>query len=142
MSQQRIILSKTDVAKLRSIISEQSRSASRDLDHLAELSEEIDRAKIVDQQALPEDAITLNSIVRVVDTQTQATQEYTLVAPSQADLTSRKLSVTAPLGIALLGFRSGDEVTWEMPGGERRLKILEVVQPSPDNTVVFLPPAA
>jgi regulator of nucleoside diphosphate kinase len=139
---QRIILSKTDVARLRSIISEQSRSAIRDLDHLAELGEEIDRAKIVDPQALPQDAITINSIVRVMDTQTQATDEYTLVTPSHADVTSRRLSVTAPLGIALLGFREGDEVIWEMPGGERRLKILQVVQPPPDNTVVFLPPAA
>ncbi|HMN43011.1 MAG TPA: nucleoside diphosphate kinase regulator [Povalibacter sp.] len=139
---QRIILSKTDVARLRSIISEQSRSAIRDLDHLAALGEEIDHAKIVDPQALPEDAVTLNSIVRVMDTQTRATEEYTLVSPSQADVTSRRLSVTAPLGVALLGFREGDEVIWEMPGGERRLKVLQVVQPPPDGTVVFLPPAA
>ncbi len=139
---QRIILSKTDVARLRSIISEQSRSAIRDLDQLAALGDEIDQARIVDAKALPEDAITLNSVVRVMDAQTRATEEYTLVPPGQADMASRRISVTAPLGVALLGFREGDEIIWEMPGGERRLKVLQVVQPPPDNTVVFLPPAA
>ena len=139
---QRIILSKIDVARLRGIISEQARSAIRDLDQLNALGDEIDRAKVVDAPLLPADAVTLNSVVRVMDTQTHATEEYTLVPPAQANVTLRKISVTAPLGVALLGFREGDEVNWEMPGGERRLKVLQVVQPPPDNVVPFVPPAA
>jgi regulator of nucleoside diphosphate kinase len=139
---QRIILSKTDVARLRGIIAEQARSAIRDLDQLNALGEEIDQAKVVDAPLLPVDAITLNSVVRVMDTQTKATEEYTLVPPAQADVSLRKISVTAPLGVALLGFREGDEVNWEMPGGERRLKVLQVVQPAADNVLPFMPPAA
>jgi regulator of nucleoside diphosphate kinase len=139
---QRIILSKTDVARLRGIIAEQARSAIRDLDQLNALGEEIDQAKVVDAPQLPTDAITLNSVVRVMDTQTHATVDYTLVPPGQADVSLRKISVTAPLGVALLGFREGDEVIWEMPGGERRLKVLQVVQPVPENVLPFVPPAA
>ncbi len=139
----RIILSKTDVARLRKILSEEARSAIRDLDHLAALGEEIDLAHIVEGAALPHDAVTLNAIVRVVDIETNARQEYTLVSPTQADMAARRLSVTAPLGVALLGYRCGDEVTWEMPGGIRRLRIDSVLQPS-DQVVNIrpLPPAA
>lgn len=139
---QRVILSKPDVARLRGIISEQSRSAIRDLDQLAALGEEIDQATVVDAQSLPADAITLNSVVRVMDTQTLATEEYTLVSPAHADMALRRVSVTAPLGVALIGFREGADVTWDMPGGERRLKVLRVIQPSPDSAVAFMPPAA
>lgn len=139
----RIILSKTDVARLRKILSEEARSAIRDLDHLAALGEEIDLAHIVEGSALPADAVTLNAAVSVVDIETGATQEYLLVPPSQADMTARRLSVTAPLGVALLGYRRGDEVTWEMPGGVRRLRIESVAQPA-DQVVNLrpLPPAA
>ena len=104
----RIILSKTDVARLRKILSEEARSAIRDLDDLAALGEEIDLAHIVEGSALPTDAVTLNAVVRVVDIETGAAQDYTLVPPAQADMTSRRLSVTAPLGVALLGYRRGD----------------------------------
>ena len=138
---QRIILSKTDVARLRKILNEQTRSAMRDLDHVTALGEEIDLAHVVESWALPSDAVSLNSTVRIVDTETQALDEYTLVAPAQADMTARRLSVTAPLGVALLGYRKGDEVTWEMPGGIRRLRIEHVVQPSSDEQVRPLPAA-
>lgn len=129
--EQRIVLGSADVARLRGILAELSRSAQRDLGHLSALTGEIDRAKIVEQGSLPPDVIALHSHVSLEDTRTGASEHYVLVPPAEADVASRRVSVTAPLGIALLGFRVGDVVTWEMPGGERRLRILGVRQSGP-----------
>jgi regulator of nucleoside diphosphate kinase len=48
---------------------------------------------------------------------------YTLSYPVEADLDAGKLSVLAPIGTALLGYREGDVVEWPVPGGVRVLKI-------------------
>ncbi len=53
-----------------------------------------------------------------------------LVFPAQADIGAQRLSVLAPVGTALLGYREGDEVEWLTPGGLRRLRIEKVIQPS------------
>lgn len=129
--EQRIVLGSADVARLRGILAVESRSAQRDLDHLSALTGEIDRARIVEQGLLPPDVIALYSQVSLEDAQTGASEEYVLVPPAEADVASRRVSVTAPLGTALLGFRVGDVVAWEMPGGERRLRILGVRQSAP-----------
>jgi regulator of nucleoside diphosphate kinase len=64
--------------------------------------------------------------VQVRDLDSGVRRVYTLVLPSQADVTRGSISILAPLGTALLGYRAGDEVEWRMPGGPVRLTIEEV----------------
>jgi regulator of nucleoside diphosphate kinase len=52
---------------------------------------------------------------------------YTLVFPSAANIAENKLSVLAPLGMALLGYRKGDVIKWPVPSGIRKLKVDEIV---------------
>ena len=121
----RIELSSADMQRLRSIVG--SRAASlRDREHLLDLQEEIDHAKVVDEDDIAADVVTMQSEVRVRDGRTGVARDYTLVSPSQADLAAGRLSVLAPLGTALLGYREGDEVEWQMPGGLRLLRIEKV----------------
>jgi regulator of nucleoside diphosphate kinase len=84
---------------------------------------------VVSEDEMPSDVVTLQSQVRVRDRETGMVSNYTLVAPAQADVSSGYVSVVAPLGTALLGYREGDEVEWQMPGGVRRLWIERVMQP-------------
>jgi len=49
---------------------------------------------------------------------------YTLVFPDDADVSQGKISVLAPIGTAMLGFRVGDTIRWEVPAGVRRIKVL------------------
>ena len=53
---------------------------------------------------------------------------YTLVVPSEADVMRDRISVLAPIGTALLGYRLGDIVEWRVPSGKRRLEIVKVHQ--------------
>jgi regulator of nucleoside diphosphate kinase len=64
--------------------------------------------------------------VRILDLSNGTRQELTLVGPAEANVSARRISVLAPLGTALLGYREGDEVEWLMPGGVRRLRIESV----------------
>jgi regulator of nucleoside diphosphate kinase len=50
-----------------------------------------------------------------------------LVFPGEADIEQHKLSVLAPIGIALLGYKAGDTLEWKVPAGWRRLKVKEVL---------------
>jgi regulator of nucleoside diphosphate kinase len=53
--------------------------------------------------------------------------ELSLVYPSASDTAAKKISILAPIGTAILGYRAGDTVEWEVPAGVRRLKIEDVL---------------
>ena len=50
-----------------------------------------------------------------------------MVFPSRANADEGRISVLAPLGTAVLGYRNDDIIEWDVPGGRRRLKVLQVV---------------
>jgi regulator of nucleoside diphosphate kinase len=50
-----------------------------------------------------------------------------LVFPSEADFDRGRVSILAPIGTALIGYRVGDTVEWKVPSGRRRLRIEEVL---------------
>jgi regulator of nucleoside diphosphate kinase len=124
----RITVTAPDAQRLRAILG--SRGASmHDREHLLDLREEFEQARIVDVRDIPADVVTLQSEVRVRDNDTGVSTAYTVVPPAQANPTSGHVSVLAPLGTALLGYREDDDIEWPMPGGVRRLKIERVTQP-------------
>jgi regulator of nucleoside diphosphate kinase len=95
--------------------------------HLESLAAELERAEIVEDAEIPSDVITMHSRVLVQDLTTGAYRIYTLVFPNEADLVLDKVSVLAPIGTALLGYRTGDIIAWNMPGGTRRLFVKDVL---------------
>lgn len=101
----------------------QPRSASGPM---AQLRTELERAVLVPDEELPPSVARIGSTVRVQDMDTDETDVYTLTLPERADPAQQRISVLAPLGLALLGYAEGDELTWAMPRGTRRLRILQV----------------
>jgi regulator of nucleoside diphosphate kinase len=71
--------------------------------------------------------ITLNSTARLVDQQTSEEMVYTLVFPEDADLSRGKISVLAPIGTAMLGYKAGDIFQWDTPGGKRSILVKEIL---------------
>ncbi|RXK54991.1 nucleoside diphosphate kinase regulator [Oleiharenicola lentus] len=102
-----------------------SRSAA-----LEKLRGELDRAVVIDPAAVPPDIVTMGSTVKIEDLYTSEIEEYTLTYPDRADIAAGRLSILAPIGTALIGFREGSIVDWPTPGGIRRLKIHRVTQPA------------
>jgi regulator of nucleoside diphosphate kinase len=92
------------------------------------LEEELDRAEVVPPHEIPADTVTMNSEVRLKDLDSGKVMVYRVVYPNtRASGTADAVSVLAPLGTALLGYRSGDVIEWQVPRGLRRLKVLAVL---------------
>lgn len=118
----------SDAASLRHRLNSLSQDP-RSRRALAGLRAEVERATVLPAGTFPPEVVRINSSVEVHDLTDGETARYTLCFPEHADITAGRLSVFAPLGTALLGFPSGHEFTWEMPGGPRRLRILGVTPP-------------
>ena len=129
MESRDIYITKSDLARLRELvnISLTSKADNPELRHLESLQEELDRAHVVDPTAIPPDVVTMNSRVRLKNLDTKQESELTLVFPSLADLEHQKISVLAPIGMAILGYRSGDIVNWPVPAGVLKMQTREVL---------------
>jgi len=92
------------------------------------LTEELKNAKVFKDAELPHDVVTLNSYVEIEEVDTHQVFKFQLVNPAEANMKSNKLSVLAPIGVALLGYRTGAKVQWEMPNGLKTFKIVKVTQ--------------
>jgi regulator of nucleoside diphosphate kinase len=104
------------------------RLQGRDDGNLDLLEQEMDRALVMDAaRRLPSDVVTLDSRVMVTDLVTGEDRTFTLVLPSKANVDEGRISVLAPLGMAVLGYRTGDEIEWEVPAGRRRFLVRRVI---------------
>jgi regulator of nucleoside diphosphate kinase len=146
MASRSIHVTSQDLLRLRRVIGSTARNSVLDRQHLEVLSAELDRAVIIDDDDIPPDVIRMGTHVRVRDSTSQQTEDYTLVYPWEADVNLNLLSVLAPLGTALLGYREGDEIDWRLPGGVRELRVERILRqvdvstrPLPDFTVASSP---
>lgn len=130
MREHPIVVTELDARRLQGLLGARHGASFRDQEHLQELKSELERALVLERTDVPADVVTMHTRVRVLDLSSGESKEYVLVYPVDADVSTHHISVLAPLGTALLGYRAGDEVEWEMPGGVRRLRIESVAQPS------------
>ena len=132
-----ILISEDDHERLQHMIDSRRRSR-RDTDHLAALEEELGRATIVRGKELPRDVVTMNSRVRVKDLGNGNEFVYQIVFPRDADVAENRISILAPIGTGLLGYRAGATLEWPVPAGTRRLRIVAVeYQPEAANTAAL-----
>src|SRR5687767_10883438 len=124
-----IVVAEADARRLRGLLAARRESTAYDAEHLRQLESELERAVLVAAHAVPPEVVTMDSAVGVLDLANGERREYTLVYPAEANPTAGRISVLAPLGTALLGYREGDELEWMMPGGLRRLRIESVRSP-------------
>lgn len=118
------ILSEKDFQIIHDLIKNQS--AVQQTKELRFLAEELKKAKVVKDNKIGGDIVQLNSIVQVEDQSSNKTMDFQIVLPSQANLKENKISILAPIGIALIGFKKDQLVEWQMPAGKRTLKIVKV----------------
>ena len=124
MEEREIYITRRDIEKLRSIVKIYN---GNDAPHVERLEEELDRAKIVDSKDIPSDVVTMNSIVRIKDLDTGDEKTLILVFPGKQDASGKAVSILAPIGTALIGYREGDVIEWEVPAGKKRLQITEII---------------
>lgn len=122
MNEDVILITEKDLLRIKHILSFQK---SEDFENL-EL--ELDRAKIISDDVVPPDLVTMNSKVKFLNIQDSKEMIITLVYPSDANFAEGKISVLASLGSALIGLRTGQEINWMFPNGKTKtLKILDIL---------------
>jgi regulator of nucleoside diphosphate kinase len=123
-----ISITEQDAARLRRLLDSNVARKETDPTSLKRLEHELDRAQIVPQSELPADAIAMNSTVELEDLSDGEILTYTLVYPEQADAAGGRISILAPLGMAMLGYRVGDEFEWPVPSGMIRVRVRRLIE--------------
>ncbi|TPE46010.1 nucleoside diphosphate kinase regulator [Pontibacter mangrovi] len=121
-----IYLTEQDYKRLVDLIQVQ-RQGNGTAANIGQLGEELKRAKLVASDEIPANVITMNSKVLLRDLQKGTEMEITLVYPKDADISSRKISILAPVGTAIIGCKEGDVVEWPVPSGTINYKIDKIL---------------
>ena len=87
---------------------------------------ELSKARVVGSEEFHSTAIGINTKVKILDDDRNKVIELVLVTPDKADISKNKVSILAPIGVALLGSRKGERVNWKMPSGNKSFTIMEV----------------
>lgn len=121
-----IWLTERDMQRLRDVVQKYSSSSLSEAAETLEL--ELDRAKVVPEQDLPADVVTMRSRFSCKQLESGKIHEFELVYPHEANANNGKLSVLAPVGIATLGMRVGSKIHWPLPSGRStELEVLSVL---------------
>lgn len=129
-----ITLGSRDLARLEQLLDS---PALRQLPAARSLGAELERAKVLPTDRVPADVVTMNATVTCVDEVSGGNHQFTLVYPQDADVTTGRVSVLAPVGSALLGLSVGQAIDWQAPGGRAlRLRVITVVA-APESAAVL-----
>jgi regulator of nucleoside diphosphate kinase len=124
MKGREIYITQHDMERLRALIDVYN---GNDTPYLEHLEEELDKAKIMDPKDIPDDVVTMNSVVHIKDLDTGEEKTFALVFPGKAGATEKTISILAPIGTALIGYREGDEIEWKVPVGTKRFQVIKLI---------------
>ncbi|MCK4535082.1 MAG: transcription elongation factor GreA [Syntrophobacterales bacterium] len=94
---------------------------------IQEIENNLARSSIVDLKNLTDEMVVFGTTVTIEDTETGEVTRYQLVGPFESDMDRNQMSVTSPIGKALLRKEKGDEVKVNTPGGIREFEIVDIV---------------
>jgi|SRR4051812_9511056 len=123
----RITLTAEDNDRLSSLV----RAAMGKMPEIAScLADELDRASVLPKRKVAEDTVRMGSHLEYRDETLGTVRTATLVYPDEADISQGKVSVLTPIGVALIGLKVGQSITWETRNGTvRELTLVGVRQP-------------
>lgn len=127
MSKREIFITRPDHARLSNLVGKANNGRGATNRYLDDLREELDRAIIVDATEIPPDVITMNTRLVFRDLTNGTRMTCTLVYPGEGDVEHGYVSILAPIGTALLGYRVGDTIEWEVPRGKTRITVEEIL---------------
>jgi len=120
-------LTDTDRCRLGTLLFDRDSPAWGDQQSLANLELLLENCETTDARRTPENLVTMNTAVRLVDVQTGDPRTVMLVYPDDVDLAADGVSILEPLGVALLGRQVGDVIQCLDEEGQRQFRIVEVV---------------
>ena len=83
-------------------------------------------AKIIDEEDISTDVVSVGSTVKLLDIEFNDVIEYTIVGSAEANPAKNKISNESPVGRALIGKTKGSEVEVSVPDGVIKFRVLEI----------------
>ncbi|HOI48314.1 MAG TPA: GreA/GreB family elongation factor [Prolixibacteraceae bacterium] len=120
-------ITQLDYVRLNNLIQSLKSTKKEEVHNLETLENEIFQASKVDSKEITPDYVTMNSELEVVDVDTNRTMKIKLVYPHEADFKLGRVSVLSPLGSALIGYREGDQVSFKVPMGLKKVRISKIL---------------
>ena len=93
---------------------------------IKELNDKIARAQVIDPADLDTDKVVFGAKVTLFDVDSGVEVSYQIVGEDEADIKDGKISVTSPVGKALIGHRLDDEVRIKVPSGLRIYEVIDI----------------
>lgn len=93
---------------------------------IQEIENNLATSNVIDLKDLNGDKVVFGSTVVIMDVHNEKEEEYQLVGPYESDISQNKISVTSPIGKALIGRRIGDQAKVQTPRGIRILEIVDI----------------
>ena len=122
-----VIITKQDFNKIHRSITDAKARNSIKKEEAAKLLAELKSAKIVEQDQIDGDVVTMNSIVKIHFQNNKTTMEFQLVYPADANIKEKKISIFSSVASALIGYKVGDEIDWLIPSGMTKIVIDEII---------------
>jgi transcription elongation factor GreA len=94
---------------------------------IQEIENNLALSDVIDLAAMATDRAVFGTVVSIEEIDTGKAIKYQLVGPFESDINENKISVTAPLGKALIGKKIGDEIEVKAPGGVRKFEIVDIL---------------
>ncbi len=94
---------------------------------IGELSYKLGSAEIIDIDSLPTDRVVFATTVLLENIESGESTKYQLVGPGESDVDNGRISVTSPLGRAIIGKEPGDEVVLQAPSGKKVFELVEIL---------------
>jgi len=91
-----------------------------------ELETRLSRARIIEDENISKDKVYIGARVRLIDSESNEEIEYMLVTEDEADFNQGKISISSPVGKALLGKKKGEVVNIRIPAGALKYKIIKI----------------
>lgn len=124
-----------DYVKLYNLLNRSKKSKNEELNNISVLENEIRRAERVDSKEISPDIVTMNSLIEIVDLDTNKSMTIKLVYPKDADYRLGKISILSLLGSALLGYKVGSRISFEVPRGKKEVIIKNIIYQPESNGV-------
>ncbi|MBN2612833.1 MAG: GreA/GreB family elongation factor [Bacteroidales bacterium] len=122
-----IYITELDYTRLCNLINNVKAQKSVELKNLDALGAEIKRAKRIEPKKIAPEFVTMNSEIVMVDMDNKKEMKIKLVYPQDADFKKGFISVLSPLGSALLGYKMGDVISFEVPAGKKKVRIKSII---------------
>ena len=94
---------------------------------ISELAYKVANAEVIEADNLAKDRVRFASRVSLENVETGELVAYQLVGPEESDIEKGKISISSPLGKALMGKRAGEEVVLMAPAGKRQYELVEIL---------------